>query len=111
MKIEDRKAAVAAYKKRESPSGIYLIRCAATGDRWVGQTPDLDAIQNRIWFTLNLGSHTAPTLQAAWRDHGAASLGFEVLERLEKEETAYIQKALLKERCAHWRAALDAQPL
>lgn len=33
MKTIDRKAAVAAYKKRKAPAGIYTLTCAATGKR------------------------------------------------------------------------------
>ena len=76
---------------------------------WVGQTPNLDKIQNRIWFTLRQGSHTCRTLQAAWTTHGPDSLTFEECERLDEEETAYIRDALLKERALHWRTQLGAE--
>jgi hypothetical protein len=52
MKTEDRKAAVTAYKERKVESGIYAIRCAASGEVWVGSAPNLSTIQNRLWFTL-----------------------------------------------------------
>ncbi|MCX5578036.1 GIY-YIG nuclease family protein [Kaistia terrae] len=109
MEREDRKAAISAYKKREDAVGIYAVRCIASGQAWVGRALNLDAIQNRLWFTLDHGSCTAKSLQAAWREHGPASLTFEVLERLEPEETAYIRDAILKERLAHWRATLGAE--
>lgn len=109
MQRDDRKAAISAYKKREDPVGIYAVRCATSGETWVGKAPNLDAIQNRLWFTLDHGSCTAKSLQAAWRQHGPASLTFEVLERLEPEESAYIRNALLKERCAYWRGVLGAE--
>ena len=48
MKIDDRKAAIAAYKKRKSAAGIYAVRCAPTGESWIGQTLNLETIQNRI---------------------------------------------------------------
>ena len=69
-----RKAAIAAWKERKSVAGIFVIRCAATSQAWVGQTPDLEKIQNRIWFTLRQGSHTCRSLQAAWAAHGADGL-------------------------------------
>ena len=55
MKIDDRKAAIAAYKKRKSAAGIYAVRCAPTGQTWIGQTLNLETIQNRIWFSLRAG--------------------------------------------------------
>ena len=109
MRGDDRKAAIAAYKKRESPAGIYAIRCTATGAVWVGQTPDLDKIRNRIWFTLAHGGHSGRQLQDAWWQHGAEAFSFEVVERLEAEQTDYIRRALLKDRCLHWREKLGAE--
>ena len=104
-----RKAAIAAYKERKSVAGIFAIRCNATSQTWVGQTPDLDKIQNRIWFTLRQGGHPCRSLQAAWTAHGADSFAFEACERLEEEETAYVRAALLKERALHWRTELGAE--
>ena len=104
-----RKAAIAAYKERKTVAGIFVIRCKASSEVWVGQTPNLEKIQNRIWFTLRQGSHTCRSLQAAWTTHGPDSLTFEECERLEQEETAYIQNALLKERALHWRSQLNAE--
>jgi len=103
-----RKAAIGAYKERKVPAGIYAVRCAASGQCWIGKAPDLATIQNRIWFVLRHGSSTCPSLQAAWRAHGEASFAFEVIEQLEDEEDAYIRGRLLKSRLAHWLAALDA---
>lgn len=106
-----RKAAIAAWKERKSVAGIFAIRCTATSQVWVGQTPDLEKIQNRIWFTLRQGSHTCRSLQAAWAAHGPESLTFETCERLEEEASAYIRDGLLKERVAHWRKQLGAEPV
>lgn len=105
----DRKAAIAAYKERKTIAGIYVIRCKTSPETWVGQTPNLEKIQNRIWFSLRQGSHTCESLQAAWTMHGPDSLTFEECERLEQEESAYIRDALLKERVLHWRSQLGAE--
>ncbi|HEY8336204.1 MAG TPA: GIY-YIG nuclease family protein [Tardiphaga sp.] len=111
MSGENRKAAIAAYKERKVVAGIYLVRCTATGQAWVGQWPNVTNIQNRIWFTLRQGSHPNPDLQAAWQHNGAAHFQFEILERLDAEETTYVRDALLKERAAHWRSSLDAKSI
>ncbi len=108
MKAEDKKAAKAAYKELDVAAGIYAVRCAATGEVWVGRAPNVEKIQNRVWFTLNHGSHPSRSLQEAWRTHGSDSFTFEELERLEDEELAYVRDAQLKDRCAHWRAKLGA---
>jgi hypothetical protein len=107
----DRKAAIAAYKERKTVAGIYVVRCAASGEAWIGQAPNLETIQNRIWFSLRQGSHTCRRLQAAWNAHGEAGLTFGECERLEDEETAYVRNALLKERMLHWLSELKAEPI
>jgi hypothetical protein len=108
MKSDDKKVAIAAYKKRESAAGIFAVRCAASGQAWVGQTLNLDTIQNRIWFSLRMGSHTNRDLQSAWAAHGADAFTFEPLELLEEEELPYVRDTLLKERAFHWRTALNS---
>jgi hypothetical protein len=108
VKAEARKLATADYKKRTSVAGIYAVRCRATDEVWVGQAFDLDKIQNRVWFSLRMGGHSNRELQRAWSTHGEAALSFEILERLEEEELAYVRDAVLKERLAHWRAKLSA---
>lgn len=107
MKIDDRKAAVATYKKRKSAAGIYAVRCAPTGQAWIGQTLNLDTIQNRIWFSLRAGGHSNRELLSAWAAHGADAFTFEPLEQLKDEELAYVRDNLLKERVVHWRSALN----
>lgn len=107
MKSEDKKAAIAAYKERKTVAGIYLIRCGTSGQAWVGETPNLDTIQNRIWFSLRMGSHSNRDLQSAWPAHGGDDVTFEVLERLKDEEPPYVRDTLLKERAAHWRSTLN----
>lgn len=111
MKTEDRKATIAAYKERKAVAGIYLIRCAASGERWAGRALDLATIGNRVWFTLRHGTHTDPVLQAAWRAHGPDGFACEAVERLEEEALAYVRNRILKQRLAHWCATLDARPI
>src|SRR5215212_2906165 len=108
MKSEDRKAAVAAYKKRKIAAGIYAVRCIPTGAVWVGQAPDLSTIQNRLWFSLRLGGSTHRSLQDAWRAEGEEAFTFEILERLEEEEIAYVRDRLLQARLMHWSEKLQA---
>ena len=115
MKTEDKKAARAAYKERKQVAGIFAIRCAPTGEVWVGQTLTLLTIQNRLWFMLTHGrpetSLVMTSLRAAWSAHGPDSLRFEELERVDDEEilnSPYVRDTLLKERLAHWIAMLGA---
>lgn len=107
----DRKVATAAYKERKTIAGIYVVRCAVSNEIWVGQAPNVETIQNRIWFTLRQGSHPCRSLQGAWNAHGEAGLTFAECERLDDEETAYVRNSLLKERWLHWRTALKAEAI
>jgi len=103
MRHEDRKAAIAAYKERKTVAGIYELSCRPTGESWVGRAPDLATIENRLWFTLDHGSHRHAALQAAWNRHGRDAFAIAVLERLDEEKLAYVRDRLLKERLDHWQ--------
>jgi hypothetical protein len=111
MSNDNKKAAIAAYKKNKTIAGIFAVRCAATGQLWIGQSSNLDTIQNRIWFSLRLGSHSNRDLQSAWATHGAENFAFESLEQLEEEELTYVRDTLLKERFTHWRATLNGSAI
>ena len=108
MKREDRKAAVAAYKERKPVAGVFAVRCSANAKQWVGAAPDLSTIWNRVSFTLRQGAATPASLQAAWREHGAGSLSFQVLEEVEEDELTYGRDRALRKRRDHWCAALGA---
>ncbi|CEJ14849.1 hypothetical protein BN1110_05184 [bacterium YEK0313] len=111
MNQERRKAASNAYRERKVAAGIYAVRCAASGECWVGQAPDLSTIQNRIWFTLRFGGNRQASLQEAWNRHGADAFTFEVVETIEEEDEALFRDRVLKERRAHWATALGAKPI
>jgi len=108
MRKEDRKAALAAYRERKPAAGAYAIRCSASGEVWVGASPNLDTLQNRIWFTLRHGSNPHRSLQQAWNTHGADDFTFEELETLEDPPTGYALRKALEDRRAHWADRLAA---
>lgn len=110
--MNGRKALVRDYRDRKVEAGIYAVRCAASGEAWVGATPELATRQNGIWFSLRHGSHSDKTLQAAWAAHGEAAFSFEALEAIDDENLGPLGKSsLLKERRAAWIEALDARGL
>ena len=111
MRSEDKKAAVTAYKDRKVVAGVYGVRCRATGRRWAGCAPDLGAIWTRLSFTLRQGANPHRALQAAWRDHGAESFTFEILEEVDLEKHAYGRDRALRDRLAHWCETLPAEPI
>ena len=99
----DRKAAVSAWKERKSAPGIYAIRCTVSGERWLGQAPDMATVQNRHWFALRMGSHTNRALQAAWTLHGADALVLEVVELLAEENDPVLRDSRLRNALRRWR--------
>ncbi|HEY9218200.1 MAG TPA: GIY-YIG nuclease family protein [Phenylobacterium sp.] len=111
MKGAERRAAIAAYKERKVLAGVFAMRCAASGEVWVGGAPNLDGVENRFLFQLRLGSCRSPSLQSAWNLRTPDDFAFEVLERIDSEATGYLAREALKERIAAWRAQLNAQPL
>jgi hypothetical protein len=111
MKGAERKAAIAAYKERKVAAGVYAVRCTATGQCWVGRSPALPAIRNRLWFGLRQGNDPHRSLQAAWTAHGADAFSFAGLERLPEDTPAMSRTRLLAERLAHWQAELGAEAL
>ncbi|HEX3367666.1 GIY-YIG nuclease family protein [Phenylobacterium sp.] len=109
MDKPNRRQAVRDYKERKVELGIFAVRCAATGQAWVGGSRDLSKQQNRIWFGLKSGGHPNKALQAVWSAHGEPAFSFEVLEAKPVEGLSeYEQANLLKDRDAHWRAELGA---
>jgi len=109
MDNQSRRQLVRDYKERKVRQGIFAVRCAATGEAWVGQSRNLDQQRNGVWFGLRLGSHPNRALQAAWAAHGEAAFAFDELEAIEDADlSAYARDNLLKDRGAHWRDALGA---
>jgi hypothetical protein len=112
MDKQNRRQAVRDCKERKVPLGIYAVRCAATGEAWVGRSPNLEQQQNRIWFGLRQGGHPNRALLAAWAAYGEAAFSFEVLEALDDEGLGDLGRdSLMKDRDAHWREVLGASKI
>lgn len=99
-----------AYKEQKVRPGVFAVRCAASGEAWVAQAPDLDKRQSGLWFQLRMGGFPGKSLQQAWNTHGEAAFAFEVLEEVRDENEGMIP-LLLKERETHWRKQLGAAAL
>lgn len=107
----DKKAAKAAYREHKSVAGIYAVRCAATGQVWVGHTPTLDTVQNRLWFVLRQRGHPDAALQRAWNDQNGAGFVFEELERVKEDDLSFTGDGALKNRAVAWRQKLGGLDL
>lgn len=111
MEREQKKAATAAYKERKVFTGLYVVRCSATDQCWVGRAPNLSTIGNRLEFSLRQGVCRNARLQAAWRKHGPDSVSWEELERVEDDTPAYLADQQLRKRLDYWCAVLNAEKL
>lgn len=109
MDKQSRRDAVREYKERKLPMGAFAVRCAATGQTWVGTSKDLDQQQNRIWFGLKTGGHPNRELQAAWREHGEAAFSYRPLETLQGDDLSPLTvNLMLKDAEKRWREELGA---
>lgn len=98
----DRRAARAAWKQRDE---IWTIYAARTGGQvWVGVTRDVEAIRNRLSFTLRMKDCRTKGMQAAWD----GSLEIEALEELDPTLSPMARRDTAQERRDHWCEKLGA---
>lgn len=86
MDTQRRKEATVAWKSRRPNMGVFAVRCEATGDTFVGTSPDTDRAMNGVRARLDTGMHRNKSLQALWDEHGADAFSYEVVELLEYDE-------------------------
>ncbi|NVN12235.1 MULTISPECIES: GIY-YIG nuclease family protein [Nguyenibacter] len=103
-----RRESAREYKERKVVAGIYAMRCRPTNQVWVGDAPDLSTIENRIRFTLRLGTNPCTSLQQAWDVHGTDGLLFEIIEAVAPDAVQHLRNGDLKRRLEHWVRVLEA---
>jgi hypothetical protein len=112
MENARRRDLVRECKERKQQAGAFAVRCAPSGQAWVGTTPNLDKQEKALWFMLRTGGYVNRAVQAAWNEHGADAFSFEILAELSDEaRSPYALKADLKALAEEWRAALSAEKL
>jgi hypothetical protein len=111
MTPDQRKAAIATYKERKIAGGIYAVICRPLNQRWIGRAPDLDKIQNRLWFTLRQGTSPHTSLQVAWNAHGPDAFTLDVVEKIDDEALGFVRDRIFAERLAHWCAVHGAEAI
>lgn len=110
MDKQSRRQLVRDFKERKAPMGVYAVRCAATGELWVGATKNLEAQQRSTWFGLCQGTYVNKPMAAAWKAHGEGAMSFEVLEAIDEPDLTPLGLAdLLKARERHWIETLAAK--
>jgi hypothetical protein len=107
----DRRQIASEFKKRKVPQGIFAIRCSASGQVWVGSSPNLDAASNSNWFQLRSGLHRNKVMQAAWTQHGESSFLFEVVDQFDEDIAALNLRDHMTLKKAEWCEVLQAEAL
>lgn len=109
----DKRALRKEYKQRRTPTGIFAVRCPASGEVWVGSSTHIDTARNSLWAQLRGGSFLMNKhLQDAWTRHGGGdAFQFEILETLDDDIPALSLPDVLRERRSHWAAQLNAGTL
>lgn len=109
MDKQSRREALRQYREKKTPMGVFAVRCAATGQAWVGISRNLEQQQNPIWFGLRLGTYPNKALQAVWNAHGRDAFAFEVLETLPDGDLSPLAiDLMLKDADKRWRETLQA---
>ncbi|SDW36988.1 hypothetical protein SAMN05444336_101837 [Albimonas donghaensis] len=110
---EARRAAVAAWKERKPLAGVYAVHCRPEGadqpSAWVASSPDLPALENRFAFTLRMNNAPHPSMNAAFRAHGADAFSMEILETLPADAEDIARPRLLKDMRDAWAEKLGAK--
>jgi hypothetical protein len=106
-----RRQIAADFKDRKVPRGVFAIRCAASGQCWVGSSTNLTAVQNSQWFQLRGGLHRNPTLQQAWTHQTEQAFSLETLEELDDDLSPLLLNQQLAARKAYWANSLQADIL
>lgn len=101
----DKRAARTAWKERETEWTVYAARTG--GATWVGVTSDLQAIENRLSFSLRTGGCRTKGMQAAFD----GTLQVDPLETLDPTLGPLARQDATKARRDHWCAELGATPI
>ena len=108
---ESRREVIRKYKEHRPLLGAYAVRCAATGNVWIGVTKNLEATRNRCWFGLRCGLFQDKSLQEEWNAHGESAFQYEILESLKENVHPVEIDDRLQQMKRGWITRLSARSL
>lgn len=95
MDKQKKKELAAQYVLSERPAGVFALVHIASGKSYVGTTPDLPAMKNRLLFQLKMGACSIKPLADDWNKYGEEAFEYKELERFKPPESG--QYNLMKE--------------
>ncbi|GMA98181.1 GIY-YIG nuclease family protein [Pelosinus sp. IPA-1] len=75
------------YKNRVIIGGVYCVKSSGTDHLWLRATTDMQGSKNRFAFSVSTNFCPEMCMIEAWKQFGAATFSFEILEKIEKKET------------------------
>lgn len=82
----DKKALSKAYRERTVVGGVYTVTNTKNNRCLLCSAADLKGAQNRYQFALATGGCIHPKLQEDWKEYGAQSFRFDIIEEIEKKD-------------------------
>ena len=87
MESSTKKALKDQYKNRTLTGGIYRIQCSKDGSYWLRISLDMKGSANRFAFSKATDSCPEICMLKTWKEYGADSFSFEIVEEIKKKET------------------------
>jgi len=75
------------YKSAVKIGGVFCIKCNGNGHIWIKSTTNIPSQKNRFEFSILTNSCLEPGMNAEWKEFGAKSFSFDILEEIQKKET------------------------
>lgn len=84
---ENRKELIRQYKERKVVGCVFVVRNTQNGRYYLNYSDVAPAAKNTFDMSVQTGGDYKPCMRNDWRQYGAQSFIFEVLEELEKKDT------------------------
>jgi hypothetical protein len=85
MEKFSKKALKEQYRNRTIVGGVYCIKC--NDNIWIRPTTNMQGAKNRFEFSVYNNYCPEGCMLESWKQFGAVSFSFEILEEIEKKKT------------------------
>lgn len=100
--MDRRKELQQQYMEMKVEAGIFRVTNTVNGKLFIGSTRNFRSL-NGVTFSLNMGSYINKPLQEEWKEFGEAAFTMDIVERLEKKDSAFFDvDDALKKLEHHW---------